>query len=76
MMAIVDSTVEDEVWLSDTNIIIMIEDEYPLLYEVVDENDLTHTLECYVNFGNPISPNTISKNFITQCTKFYPEELI
>ena len=76
MMAIVDSTVEDEVWLSDTNIIIMIEDEYPLLYEVVDENDLTNTLECYVNFGEPISPNTISENFITQCTKFYPEELI
>ena len=76
MMHFVNVSTDEDMFLQDTNIIMMIEDEYPLLYDVVDEDDLAHALECYVNFGEKISPETISPNFMIQCTKHYPEILI
>jgi len=76
MMTMVDGTTESEMFLVDTNIIILIEDEYPLLYDVIDENDLSEALDSYVNFGKKIVPDSFSDNFIKQCMTFYPEELI
>ena len=76
MMIMVDGTTESEMFLVDTNIIIMIEDEYTLLYGKINENDLREALESYIICGEKIVPGNLSDNFIKQCMKFYPEELI